>query len=49
MDWAMFGPLVAAALALAGAVLKAIERNVGAALAYAAVTVLAAVAAVEKL
>lgn len=49
MDLAVFGPLIAAALALAGAVVKAVERNVGAAVAYAAVALLAATAAVEKL
>lgn len=49
MDFAVFGPLVAAALALVGAAVKAFERNVGAAVAYAAVGVLAITAAVEKL
>ncbi len=49
MDFAVFGPLIAACLALVGAALKAFERNLGAAVAYAAVGVLAITAAVEKL
>jgi len=49
MDFAVFGPLIAACLAFVGAALKAFERNLGAAVAYAAVAVLAITAAVEKL
>ncbi len=49
MDFAVFAPLVAAALALVGAALKAFERNLGAAVAYAAVSLLALTAAVNKL
>ena len=40
-----FGLVVSAVFALVGAVLKVIEKNVGAALAYAAVSILALVAA----
>lgn len=49
MDFALFAPLIAACLALVGAILKAVERNLGAAAAYAAVAVLAVTAAVDKL
>jgi len=49
MDFAVFGPLIAAALAGVGAAVKAFERNLGAAVAYAAVCVLAITAAIEKL
>jgi hypothetical protein len=49
MDFSFVGPLVASIFALGGALLKAFERNLGAAAAYAAVSILALVAAVEKL
>lgn len=44
-----FGLVVAAVSALVGAVLKVIERNLGAALAYVAVSILGFVAAIDKL
>jgi hypothetical protein len=46
---ATFALVVAAAVALVGAAIKAFERNLGAALAYLSVCILAAVAAVDKL
>lgn len=49
MDFAVFAPVVAAAFALVGAAVKAFERNLGAACAYAAVSLLALAAAVGKL
>lgn len=49
MDFAVFAPLVAAALALVGAAVKAFERNLGAAVGWAAVALLSLTAAVNKL
>ncbi len=49
MDGAQVAEVVAAALAVAGAAVKALERNVGAALAYAAVSLLAFAAFLGKL
>lgn len=49
MDTAVFLPLIAAALAVVGAAVKAFERNLGAAVAYAAVSLLAFTAAIDKL
>ena len=44
-----FGLVVAAVTALVGSVLKFLEKNLGAGLAYIAVSLLALVAAVDKL
>jgi len=44
-----FGLVVAAVVALVGSGLKFFEKNLGAALAYLAVSILALVAAVDKL
>ena len=49
MDTAVFLPLVAAALAAVGSAVKAFERNLGAAVAYAAVAVLSIAASIDKL
>jgi hypothetical protein len=46
---AQFGLVLAAVTALVGSVLKFLERNLGAGLAYVAVALLAVVAAVDKL
>ena len=49
MDSSVFLPLVAAALAVVGAAVKAFERNLGAAVAYAAVSLLAIAAATASI